>query len=349
MLHDPQKLDETLDARLAGRRSRRRFMGQAGLAAVAGFVGASMAKPVFAQAVTDGDILNFALNLEYLEAEYYLRAATGAGLADTDVTGSGTLGTVITKNSSTAVPFQTPAIRDYAMEIARDELAHVRFIRSALGSFGLTPVARPKIDLFNSFTNAAIAAGIISPNGSGPATCPAGMPATPRPASFFVPTADCMGWVPKDHPLAIGNGGGPTTFDPFADEISFLLGAFIFEDVGVTAYKGAARLLTNPDVLEAAAGILAVEAYHAGMVRTVLFAAGASAAAQKISDLRDAVDGSDDRDQGILENGVANIVPTDANGLAYSRAAADVLNIVYLGGASGGYGFFPDRLNGLIA
>jgi len=342
---------------LALLRSRRRFMTRAAVAAVGVGVlgGTKLSKPVSAQAVTDADILNFALNLEYLEAEYYLRAAFGTGLLASDTTGSGVAGSVLVKSGSTVVPFATDSIRQYALEIAADEMAHVKFIRAALTSLGFTPVARPTIDLRDSFTNAAIAAGIITGNatgtGGGAASCPPGQPASPRPADFFVPTQDCQGWVPNNHPLAFRPGmtGAPAVFDPFADETSFLLGAFIFEDVGVTAYKGAAALLTNKTVLDAAAGILAVEAYHAGTVRTVLYAKGAFDAVQKISDLRDTADGAGDDDQGIVVNGNANIVPTDANGLAFGRTAAQVLNIVYLGGASANYGFFPNRLNGLIA
>jgi hypothetical protein len=246
---------------------------------------------------SDADILNFALNLEYLEAEFYLRAVNGTGLSAADINGAGSTGDV---TGGSAVPFKTPAIQAYATEIANDELAHVQFLRAALGS---AAVARPTIDLFNSFTTAAVAAGLIQPG---------------------------------------------QTFSPFADEQSFLLGAYIFEDVGVTAYHGAAPLLHSKAYLSAAAGILAVEAYHASNVRTQLYQLGMGDATAKISALRAAASGAAD-DQGVVLKGQANIVPTDANALAFSRTTAQVLNIVYLGGASGNYGFFPQGLNGAIA
>lgn len=290
---------------IAKRATRRRFMGRAGIAGLGALSlghlagvdkGAALAQS--SPEITDANILNFALNLEYLEAEYYLRAAFGRGLSSSDTTGTGTRGSV---TGGTPVPFSNPVIRQYAEEIAADEEAHVKFLRTALGS---ARVARPAINLSSSFTAAARAAGVI----------------------------------------------GPTqTFNPFADENSFLLGAFIFEDVGVTAYKGAARFIQNKDYLEAAAGILAVEAYHAGEIRTLLLGLSLSDPAGKISNLRDSVDGSTDLDQGIVDaNGEANIVPTDANGIVFSRNTNQVLSIVYLGGRSGNFGFFPQRLNGAI-
>lgn len=288
--------------------SRRGFLGQAGLATL-GVMGASKLSAAVSgplasfvenkAALTASDIaiLNFALNLEYLEAEFYLRAVTGDGLDDSDTTGKGTRGDV---TGGSQVPFQTQKIMEYAQEIAADELAHVKFLRTVLGS---NAVARPKIDLDQSFTDAARAAGLI---------------------------------------------GSGETFSPFADEQSFLVGAFTFEDVGVTAYHGAAALIKSKVVLDAAAGILAVEAYHAGLIRTVMYQLGLVAQAKAISDLRDAADGAGDRDQGIVMNGTANIVPTDANGIAYERTTTMVANIVYLKGASSTNGFFPNKLNGSI-
>jgi hypothetical protein len=307
-MSDSSLTAEIMAKNAANRAERRRFLRNAGVAGIAGLgaLGAShLAAPsAFAQgAITDIDIFNFALNLEYLEAEFYVRAVFGRGLADADT--SGTVGTPGPVVGGRAVPFATEAVRQYATEIAGDEEAHVRFFRQALGA---NRIARPAInidggtaDAPGAFTLAARAAGVIGSN---------------------------------------------QVFDPYADENSFLLAAFIFEDVGVTAFKGASPLISDRTNLENAAGVLAVEAYHAGLIRTVLFARGLGAPANRISDARDALDNPVDVDQGIIVNGVANIVPTDANGIAFSRTPGDVLNIVFLNaGATDRGGFFPNGVN----
>jgi hypothetical protein len=283
---------------------RRRFLrvagvaglGLAGVGALAGTALAGGDEPD-GQGPSDAAVLNFALNLEYLEAEYYLRGVYGEGLGASQVDGTGTPGGV---TGGRKVEFESKLARQYAHEIAEDERAHVDFLRAALGD---AKVARPEINLTDAFTAAALAAGLIQPG---------------------------------------------EQFDPFANEDNFLLGAFVFEDVGVTAYKGAAPLVSNKTFLEAAAGILAVEAYHAGLVRTVLLSKGLDVPAGAISDARDSLDGPDDLDQGIVDgNGKANIVPTDANGIAFSRSVEQVHNIAYLTPrrATRG-GFFPNGTNG---
>ena len=327
---DQSVLAQVLEAGDRRRDERRRFMKTAASASIAagglsllaacGNNNTAVPTPTptptpttSASAQQDLDVLNFALNLEYLEAQFYVRAVYGTGLPDIATAGgNGAAGGTVTGGRQ--VTFTDPVVAQYAREIAADEAAHVNFLRSVLGS---AAVAQPAINIDGgangAFTAAARAAGVVGPTG---------------------------------------------TFDPYASDENFLLGAFIFEDVGVSAYKGAAPLITNKTYLEAAAGILAAEAYHAGLVRTVLYVKGMrtpalmlAESAGKISDARDSLDGPSDDDQGILgpDATQSNIVPTDANGIAYSRTTGQVLNIVYLSkSALVGGGFFPSGINGNI-
>jgi hypothetical protein len=246
-------------------------------------------------AITDTDIFNFALNLESLEAEYYLRGTTGHGM---DAADAGTNPGAVT--GGTMVPWKNEDLKGFMEEVAQNELAHVRFYRRVLGG---QAVPRPAIDL-GGFTAAAKAAGLGD------------------------------------------------TFDPFASEMNFYLGGMLMEDVGVTAYNGAAPLIASKTNLQAAAGILAVEAYHMGMVRSTLYRMGTAArnAANALSDARDKLDGPDDIDQGIMVNGRPNIVPTDTDAKAFHRTPQQVLRIVYLtdqAGVSKG-GLFPNGMNGTL-
>jgi len=332
---------KTLDSIVDKALSRRSFLAGAGaVAATATIAGCSSGgsttttTTTTTSTYTDLDVLNFALNLEYLEAQFYLYAATGSGLASSDTsapsgyTGSYTEGTV-TVGSAAAVPGLTPAQQEILNEIAFEEQAHVKFLRSALGS---AAVPMPSIDL-SFFGPLAVAATITT--------------------------------------AATGTG----SFNPFSSFDYFLVGAFIFEDVGVTAYSGAATLISAAGVtagyLTAAAGILAVEAYHAGYVRTSLtgraIAAAAAtpptsypylAAANLVEKLRDSLTVAE---SGSVET--ALVLPTSfttpsaivaasaSDAVGFSRNVNQVLHIVYgsptVGVAKGG--FFPNGMNSIFA
>jgi hypothetical protein len=221
---ETQILDDVIVA------GRRKIMAL-GLSSLAGIAAGAFASRAEAASYTDADILNFALNLEYLEANFYYLAAFGttidvANAASTaagapKITLSGTVGTAGTVSGGSQVPFSTVQVGSYATETAVEEGRHVSLLLGALGS---SAVAQPAINLGTSFPALATAAGI--PNGN--------------------------------------------NFSPYASDEDFLVGAYVFEDVGVTAYHGAAPLLTQSSNLSTAAGILAVEAYHAGLVRTTI-------------------------------------------------------------------------------
>ena len=285
---------------------RRAFLRTAGMGtALAAFAVAGSGE-ASAQASPDLDvaILNFALNLEYLEAEFYQRAVYGVGLDRSITTGIGTQGGGVRGGSK--VPFKNAVVQNLAAEIANDEKNHVLFLRGALGG---KAVAEPVISLDASFTALAAAAGL------------------------------------------------PSSFNPYADDFSFLLAAYVFEDVGTTAYNGAAPFISSKTYLAAAASILAVEAYHAATIRTLLYSQQNgffNTATALVSQLRATLSGAKDdqgigADQSTLDGGFpspANVTPTDPNGLVFARTPRQVLNVVY-GGVNASKGvFFPDGANG---
>ena len=148
--------------------------------------------------------------------------------------------------------------------------------------------------------------------------------------------------------FAIGAGliSPGQTFNPYESDVTFLLGAYMLEDVCITAAAGAARYFTNKNNVEAAAGILGVEGYHAGAIRTLLSNIGAGQATDAISALRARLSGV--ADQGTSIPGQAyNFTNVDSNALVYRRTPAQALDILYDGVPTGG-GFFPNGMNGTI-
>ena len=305
-MSDEQQSDGIVQRPIDLEAGRRAFLRTAGTGTALAALAATTSGEASAQTRTDYDvaILNFALNLEYLEAEFYQRAVYGVGLDKSITTGVGAQGGGVRGGSK--VPFKNAVVQNIAAEIANDEKNHVLFLRSALGG---KAVAEPVISLDTSFVALAAAAGL------------------------------------------------PSSFNPYADDFSFLLAAYVFEDVGTTAYNGAAPFITNKGYLAAAASILAVEVYHAATIRTLLFSQQNqffNNATALISKLRATLSGKPD-DQGIgadqsqLDGGFpspANLTPTDPNSLVFARTPRQVLNIVY-GGQNASKGvFFPDGANG---
>jgi hypothetical protein len=290
--------------------------GAVGVAGCADLVPQGLGLALTPSPITDPSVFNFALNLEYLESEYYRRGLYGQGLP-AELIGPNP-GPVL---GGRQVPFRTPWIREMFAEIAEDEIAHVRFFRQTISSSPLVELSRPAIDLQDSFRMLGQQAGL---------------------------GAD---------------------FDPFADEESFLLGAFALEDVGVAATAGGADLIADDASIEAAAGILAVEGYHAGAIRATIAEMGPRmiAASDGISRARAAAESPNNRrpnrtsvlttpnkEQPISAGhefpGEIVIAPTDPQGRTFPRPPQDVLNIVYMNpdkNARRG-GFFPQGVQGVV-
>jgi len=161
--HDLSVLEDCSD--------RRKFLKNAGFAGlgVAGstFLGGAAASLLSARPATaqdsaaaltlnrgDINILNFALNLEYLEAEFYTKATTGKTIQEIGIPISG-VGKEEPTIGGQQVNFNEAdldargdddeaKVRLIAQQIAKDEQEHVLLLRSVLGS---NAAAKPEINL----------------------------------------------------------------------------------------------------------------------------------------------------------------------------------------------------------
>lgn len=129
--------------------NRRRFLSTAGIVtAAAGTLAATGCTtglvPLTASTAAPSalDILNFALNLEYLEASFYSYISTGSGLPAADMgTSPGAV------SGGAKVTFSNPVVASVAAQLATDEREHVEFLRSTITAVGGTPVDMPALNL----------------------------------------------------------------------------------------------------------------------------------------------------------------------------------------------------------
>lgn len=260
--------------------NRRSFLKTIG-AATAGVTALSVAgvMPAKAATATEVEVLNFALNLEYLEAEFYTYAVYGKGIEYFGIKTSGTAnGANSTSGGTTTggkiVKFTNNEVGHIASQIGGDERSHVLLLREALGS---AAIAKPDINLN--------ALGLLT-----------------------------------------------------GVEDDYLRQARIFEGIGVSAYGGAAGLLSTPSVITTAARILAVEALHTGSLHTQIYLYGVTTSALDGADLIPPPSGP-----------VTQILPVNAsNGLPAVRTPGEVLYLAFGAASATSGGFFPTGVNGAI-
>lgn len=313
-------LNETLEAdgkaRGSFRADRRAFFATALGTAAIGAGALTLAAPAAAQtAYTELDVLNFALNLEYLQANFYAFATGGAALASADTSGS--VGTAGSATGGRQLSFADTALSSFAKEIAADELAHVRFLRTSIGT--TYAVAQPAIDLgtgaSGAFSSLARLAGLV---GAGESFDPYASDNNFLLAAFML----------KDLSVSAYTG--------------------ILSTVATLAYVEAVSGILAVEAHHAAT--IRTTLYRKGLATPSLIDA-----AEAISNARDTLDGSTELDQGVRPGTsatgatVANIAPLDGNSIAVGRTPQQVLNILYLnsGTATTG-GFFTAGLNGTI-
>ncbi|CAL5409443.1 unnamed protein product [Camellia sinensis] len=264
---------------------------------------------------SDIDLLEFPLNLEYLEAEFFLWGSLGYGLdsiaPNLTMGGPPPVGTTKARLD--------PFTKDVILQFAFQEVGHLRAIKNTVRGF-----PRPLLNL----------------------------------------SAEAFGNVMNS---AFGRALKPA-FDPYANELNFLLASYVIPYVGLTGYVGANPKLQSPISKRLVAGLLAVESGQDAVIRGLLYERarekvkpyGITVAefTDRISELRNKLGSAGVKDEGLIvptfqgaEGKLrGNVLAGDQNSVGYDRTPEEILRIIYSSGdehVPGG--FYPKGADGRIA
>ncbi|TXG71543.1 hypothetical protein EZV62_000122 [Acer yangbiense] len=283
---------------------------------------------------SDVDLLEFPLNLEYFEAEFFLHGALGYGLdmVAPNLTGGGP--PPMGAKRAILDPFTRDIVLQFALqEISYREsyifLAHFvhqsddnvycRAIKRTVKGF-----PRPLLDLS---------------------------------AKSFAKTVDKAFGVPLNPP-----------FDPYSSSMNYLIASYLIPYVGLTGYVGANHKLKSAISRRLVAGLLGVESGQDAVIRALLYEKamqkvhpyGITVAefTNRISSLRNKLGHTGLKDEGLIvprfkgaEGKIrGNVLAGDQDSLSYARTPEEILRIVYGGGderVPGG--FYPKGADGRIA
>ncbi|KAK9839731.1 hypothetical protein WJX84_008142 [Apatococcus fuscideae] len=271
-------------------------------------------------AFTDLDIIHFLTNVECLEGLFDTWGTFGRGFLDNLEEGGPTPIGVRKANLSAEA-------MTYMEEVALNEQGHALFTRHA-GS----DIPCPLVNITGGFNQFLAAAYNLSSN-----------------------TTEAI----------VARFGAP--FDPFLNDENFVLCVLTLEELGATGNKGLTGLLSNPVLANGVSGLATSATAQATVERVLLwerrnnivqpFNETVQQVFSRISALRDALDGPQFDDQGLVNTdprtiavpaSYINLIPTDVQGITFSRTPAMIINILTLGSPTGTGVFFPNGLNGNI-
>ncbi|GER37009.1 desiccation-related protein PCC13-62 [Striga asiatica] len=264
---------------------------------------------------SDIDLLEFPLNLEYLEAEFFSWGAFGRGLD--------ALAPNLTKGGPPPIgPMRaklSPFTRDVIAQFALQEFGHLRAIQSTVPGFP-RPLLNLSKEVFATIMNDAFGKPLVPP------------------------------------------------FDPYADDIKYLIATYVIPYVGLTGYVGANPKLQSPVSKKLVAGLLGVESGQDAVTRTLLYEHALTKVfpyditvaefTDRISNLRNKLGKKCLKDEGLIvepklgaEGRISgNVLAGDHYSLSYARTPEEILGIVYgTGREDKPGGFYPKGACGKIA